>query len=182
MTANIQNLPANIAKAISDAVASTVKGDKARTTAVDLMVAAGMKASDMVSPTSRSKTSTATPELFAEINAAIVAGFSATVQKLLAQDIAKVKETDKPTRKYWQMQIGARRNDFETALAKREKAQEAGNGAGSKPRTIEVWIDEFYSAAIKKLENATAAPFDIGHHKTALAKLQKELRAEVKKA
>ena len=179
MTNNIVS-PAIIA-AITSACAASGKADKAKTTAVDLMIASGWTSAKFVSPSSKSSTSTATVEEYAAIKEAVVASFSATVQKLLALDIGKVKPKDKAERKYWQQQIGARMNDFKTALAKREKAQES-NGAGGRVRSIEVWMDETYDAILKKLSDATAAPFDIAHHKEAIGALQKALRAEVKKA
>jgi hypothetical protein len=87
---------------------------------IDALVSAGMRSTDFVSPKSKDGLSTASPEQFEAINAAIVAGFSARTQKLLVAPTKALSETDKSDKRYWQQQIGARRNDFKRALEKRE--------------------------------------------------------------
>lgn len=179
MTSNI--VSPTIIAAITAACAASGKAAKATMTAVDLMVAQGWTSAKFVSPSSKSSTSTATPEEYSALRGAVIASFSAQVQKLLALDIGKVKPKDKAERKYWQQQIGARLNDFKTALAKREKAAQDG-GAGGRVRSIDVWLDETYDAILKKLSDASEAPFDIAHHKEAIGALQKMLKAECKVA
>ena len=113
---------------ISTAVAKGNTADRAKTNAVDALVAAGFVSTDFISPKGKDSKSTADPELFAQINAAIVAGFNARTQALINAPSAKgMTDAQKLARRNAQMQIGAKRNDFKTALAKREERATSGN-------------------------------------------------------
>ena len=150
---------AKLASAIANAVSITNKSVKAMASAIDLMVAEGFKSTDFISPKGKDSTSTSSPEQFAEINAAIVAGFSATVQKLLDTPAKALTESGKFNKRNWQMQIGARRNDFKRALEKRE-AIAAGTQA-NRTRTLAEWCRDMANDGIKKCRNAEDAPFEI---------------------
>ena len=116
------------ASAITTAVSTTLKGDRAKANAVDLLVADGFKSTDFISPKGKDSTSTATPELFEQINKAIVLGFSARLQTLVNAPSAKgMTDAQKLSRRTAQQQIGAKRNDFKTALMKRERNEALGN-------------------------------------------------------
>jgi hypothetical protein len=110
------------AKHITAGVAAITGATRKLESSIDALAAGGMLSTDFVSPKSKDKVSTASPEKFAAINAAIVLGFTARVQKLLAAPTKALPETDKADKRYWQQQIGARRGDFEKGLAKREGA------------------------------------------------------------
>jgi len=114
------NLHPAIAAAITTAVGALEGASRKMASSVDAIVAAGGRSTDFISPKAKDGLSTASPESFEAVNAAIVAGFSARVQKLLAAPTKALSETDKSDKRYWQQQIGARRNDFKRALEKRE--------------------------------------------------------------
>jgi len=119
------------AVAITNAVSTTLKGDRAKANAVDKMVADGIKSTDMISPKGKDSKSTASPELYEAIGNAIVLGFNTRVQALVNAPSAKgMTDAQKLGRRNGQMQIGAKRNDFKTALAKREDV----NTGGAKPK------------------------------------------------
>ena len=116
------------ASAIPTAVSTTLKGDRAKANAVDLLVADGFKSTDFISPKGKDSKSTATPELFEQINTAIVLGFSTRLQQLVNAPSAKgMTDAQKLARRTAQQQIGAKRNDFKTALMKRERNEALGN-------------------------------------------------------
>jgi len=150
---------AKLASAIANAVSIANKSVRAMTGAVDLMVAEGLKSTDFISPKGEASKSTSSPEQFAEINAAIVAGFSVTVQKLLDTPTKALTESGKFNKRNWQMQIGARRNDFRRALERRE-AIAAGTQA-SRVRTLAEWCRDMANDGIKKCRSAEDAPFEI---------------------
>ena len=120
------------AAAITNAVSTTLKGDRAKATAVDKMVADNIKSTDMISPKGKDSKSTASPELYEAIGNAIVLGFNTRVQALVNAPSAKgMTDAQKLGRRNGQMQIGAKRNDdFKAALMKREEVI----GGGAKPK------------------------------------------------
>jgi len=139
------------AAAITIAVSTTLKGDRAKTNAVDKMVADGIKSTDMISPKGKDSKSTASDELFAAINKAIVLGFNTKVQALVNAPSAKgMTDAQKLTRRNGQMQIGAKRNDFKTALAKREDI----NGGAKPKRSDAQRIADNLNDCSKVIENS----------------------------
>ncbi len=139
------------AAAITTAVSTTLKGDRAKTNAVDKMVADGIKSTDMISPKGKDSKSTASDELFAAINKAIVLGFNARVQTLVNAPSAKgMTDAQKLTRRNGQMQIGAKRNDFKTALKKREDT----NGGAKPKRSDAQRIADNLNDCSKVIENS----------------------------
>jgi hypothetical protein len=108
------------ATAITEAVAAVEGAARKMESSVDVLHAQGVLSTDFISPNSKKYESTASPEQFAAINEAIVAGFTKANQKLLATPTKALSDVDKATKRYWQQQIGARRNDFQTGLEKRE--------------------------------------------------------------
>jgi len=142
---------AKLASAIANAVSATTKSLRATQTAIDLFVADGWKSTDLISPKGKDSKSTASEEKFAELNAAIVAGFTATTQKLLETNTKTLTETGKANKRYWQQQIGARRNDFKTALSKREDAK---NGGANTKRSDAQRIADNLNDCSKVIENS----------------------------
>jgi len=148
-----------LAGLIANAVAKGNTADRAKTTAVDAMVAAGFVSTDFISPKGKDSKSTATDELFGQINAAIVAGFATRTQALVNAPSAKgMTDAQKLARRNAQMQIGAKRNDFKTALAKRENAEASGNT--SRTRTPQQRVTDNLNDSIKVLQEAEGVPFD----------------------
>ena len=141
------------ASAITNAVSTTLKGDRAKATAVDLLVADGFKSTDFISPKGKDSKSTASPELFEQINTAIVLGFSARVQQLVSAPSAKgMTDAQKLTRRNGQQQIGAKRNNFKTALAKREDNALTGNT--SRTRSDRQRISDNLNDCLKVIGNS----------------------------
>tara|TARA_R100000655_G_scaffold281_1_gene1124 strand:- start:3277 stop:3801 length:525 start_codon:yes stop_codon:yes gene_type:complete len=142
---------AKLASAIANAVSAATKSLRATQTAIDLFVAEGWRSTDLISPKGKDSKSTASEEKFAELNKAIVAGFTATTQKLLETNTKTLTETGKANKRYWQQQIGARRNDFKTALAKREDAK---NGGANTKRSDAQRISDNLNDCSKVIENS----------------------------
>jgi hypothetical protein len=154
---NITLNPA-VATAITAAVAAIEGASRKMQSSIDALVSAGMRSTDFISPKSKDKVSTASPEQFEAINAAIVAGFSARVQKLLAAPTKALSDTDKSDKRYWQQQIGARRGDFEKALAKREGANDTR--APQQPKSAEDKIRAMIESIEKVVQGAEGLTFD----------------------
>jgi hypothetical protein len=106
------------ANAITAAVSAVEGAARKMQSSIDALVAAGMRSTDFISPKSKDGLSTASPEKFEGINTAIVAGFTARGQKLLAAPTKALSDADKAEKRYLQQQIGARRNDFQARLGK----------------------------------------------------------------
>jgi hypothetical protein len=156
----INTLSENAIARISAAVGATVKADKAMTSALDTLAADGVQSTDFISPKKADSGSTASVELFNSINSAIVSGFAANVQQLLEKNTKSLTETQKSEKRYWQQQIGARRNDFKRAMEKRENVGATDSGA-QRTRTAEQRIRDNLNDIIKVCQNAEDAKFDI---------------------
>lgn len=147
--------------AVSKAVSTSILADKAGVKALDALIADGFdKPTDFISP--KSEGSTVKVDEFNALNDAIVLGFSAEIQKLLAKPVKSLTDAQKNLRRYWQMQIGARRNDFKRQLTKRlEASQPSEDGAGSRNRPIDQRIRDNLNDVIKVCQQAENAPFDV---------------------
>ena len=141
---------AKLASAIANAVSAATKSLRATQTAIDLFVADGWKSTDLISPKGKDSKSTSTEERFAELTKAIVAGFTPATQKLLETNTKTLTDAGKANKRYWQQQIGARRNDFKTALAKREDA----NGGAKPKRSDAQRIADNLNDCSKVIENS----------------------------
>ena len=86
-------------------------------------------------------------------------GFTASVQQLLEKNTKSLTETQKSDKRYWQQQIGARRNDFKRAMEKRENV--GTDGEAQRTRTAEQRIRDNLNDVIKVCQNAEEAKFDI---------------------
>lgn len=164
-------LNATIANAITETVSLSGKADRKLGSTIDLMVSEKMVSTDFVSPKSKTKTSTASPEMFEQINAAIVAGFTKAAQQLLAKPTKSLEDADKAEKRYWQQQIGAKRNDFETGLAKREGA-DAGRTARQPKSPVEK-LRAALETVEKIVQGHDAWDFDAADFQTALRSLNR---------
>ncbi len=142
-------LTAEVGKTITSTVNKTQAGVRAMQSAVPMLIANGFVSTMFISPNSKGSKSTATNEQFDWINKHIVLGFSASVQSLLESPTKSLTDAKKVTKRYWQQQIGARRNDFKSALAKREDS----NGAGGKPRTADQRVRDNLNDCLKVIDN-----------------------------
>jgi len=171
----MRTLSNNTIAAVSKAVSTSITADKAGVKALDALIADGFdKPTDFVSP--KSEGSTVKADEFNALNEAIVLGFSADIRKLLAKPVKSLTDAQKTTRRYWQQQIGARRNDFKRQITKRLDADKPTDGAGSSNRTVDQRIRDNLNDVIKVCQQAEEAPFDvtdmIGKVKAALAVLK----------
>ena len=161
--------------AVITAAVSAVEGAARKMAgAADTLHADGIKSTDFISPKSKGGESTATEALFEQINAAIVAGFAARVQKLLAAPAKSLGDADKADRRYWQQQIGARRNDFKRALEKREGV--ADTRAPQQPKSPEDKIRAQIETIEKIVQGAEALNFDAAAFLKALRDLNRMVK------
>ena len=159
-------------KRIASAVSLRTKSDKATKSAVDLLIADGFdKPTDYIGP--KSKESTIHIDEWNALRAAVVLGFFKEIQTLLAKPIKSVSDLDKPTRRYWQAQIGARIADFKKQVTKR---QDGSDGAGSRNRSLDQRVRDNLNDVIKVCQSAEEPTFSIsamiGKVKEALAILK----------
>lgn len=160
------------AKAITETVSLLGKAERKMGSAIDALVAAGMRSTDFISP--KSEASTAAPEQFEAINAAIVAGFTKAAQQLLDKPTKSLEDADKAEKRYWQQQIGARRNDFKRGLEKREGADE-----GRAPRQPKSQVEKLRAAleTVEKIvQGHDAWEFDAADFQTALRGLNRMVK------
>jgi len=164
-----------LGKAIENFVGKARQTDTARVTVLDLMVAFGWKSTDLISP--KSADSTATVETFEWLNHHIVLGFTVAAQKLLGAETTKgMSDEKKANRRYYQQQIGAKRNDLKTSLAKRESAK--ASGAASGKRGFYQIVDDQLATWIKRADREadTLKGLDVVAFKKEVAKLQAMVR------
>jgi len=114
---------ASTLKAVTTASAAIVAGEKAQRKFLDTLRADKVAASALISP--KTEGSTATEESWAALKAAVVAGFDARIQKLLALPTDAVRDIDKAERRHWNQQIGSIIGRWQRALAK-DEAKRAG--------------------------------------------------------
>jgi len=162
------------AAAITAAVSAVEGASRKMQSSIDALVAAGMRSTDFVSPKSKDGGSTSSPEQFEAINAAIVAGFTARTQKLLAAPTKALPEADKAEKRYAQQQIGARRNDFKRGLEKREG--KADDRAPQQPKSAEDKIRAMIESIEKLVQGAEALTFDAADFLKALRDLNKMVK------
>ena len=110
-------------KAMITDVKAKCAADKSGIRATDALWADGFRSTTFISPGTPAKPnpkSTATKALHDQIGEVIKLGFSEPVQTLLTASTNTLTASGKANKRYWIQQVGARRNDFRRALAKRE--------------------------------------------------------------
>ena len=143
---------------IAQAVSKTTSAEKAKTLALDSLIADGFdKPSDFVSP--KSKGSTVTPEEFEALKAAIVAGFTADVRKLLAKPVKSLSAQQRSDRRYSKQQINARISDFKRQITKRLAGDEGK--APSRNKTADQKIRERLTEVLKVCQKAASLDFNV---------------------
>jgi len=111
---------------------------------------------------------------FGLLNAAIIEGFEKVDQKLLAAPIKSLDDDQKAARRTAQMQIGAKRNDYQTSYANYLSPEPKTKGA-DKRTDDKTFCLERVAAMLKRLEKSEGAPFDIIEVQSALVKVVKAL-------
>lgn len=157
-------LPESLRTMIAADVANVEKSAKSRFAVVDAMVAQGLKSTDWISPKSKDSGSTASPELFAELKAAVVAGFSAADRQLIAIEskaaVAALKPERAARRTYVLQQIGSRMKDYKNALKRREDGA-ANGGAGGGKRDATTRLLDHLAKAINVLRQESDFAFEV---------------------
>ena len=159
---------------ITSTVAAVEGASRKLASTADTLHASGVPSTHFVSPKSKSGESTATPEEFDALNVAIVAGFTAAVQKLMAAPTKSLQDADKAEKRYWQQQIGARRNDFKRALEKREG--KADNREPQAPKSAEDKIRAQIETIEKIVQGAEALSFEAEPFLKALRDLNRMVK------
>ena len=94
------------------------------------------------------------------LKVAIVASFKVADQRLLDTPNKGLSDAKKKHKRYMQMQIGARVNDYKRGLERRLNGP-AKKGADQKRTTDRTFIVERLAAIIKRCEKAQGAKFDV---------------------
>ena len=162
------------ASAITAAVSAVEGASRKMQSSIDTLVASGMRSTDFISPKSKDGASTSSPEQFDAINAAIVAGFTARGQKLLAAPTKALPEADKAEKRYLQQQIGARRNDFKRGLEKREGVSD--ERAPQQAKSPEDKIRAMIESIEKIVQGSEGLTFDAADFLKALRDLNKMVK------
>jgi hypothetical protein len=164
-----QNLITLVTKASRDKVA----GMTSTKALLDAMYADGIKPDDLMAPKGN-----ADRTFYDGMRDAVVAGFSKSVQALLAADVKSLDDEKKVGRKYWQEQIGSILKDWRKGLERRIAQAEASesDGAGTRKASPEAIIRRELAALIEraeKLESSTIKdlPAFIAALKAALARV-----------
>jgi hypothetical protein len=159
---------------ITSTVAAVEGASRKLASTADTLHAAGVPSTHFISPKSKDGGSTVTPEDFDALNAAIVAGFTVAVQKLMAAPTKSLQDVDKAEKRYWQQQIGARRNDFKRALEKREGR--ADTRAPQAPKSAEDKIRAQIETIEKIVQGAEALTFEAEPFLKALRELNRMVK------
>ena len=161
---------------ITSTVAAVEGASRKLASTADTLHAAGVPSTHFISPKSKDGGSTVTPEDFDALNAAIVAGFTAAVQKLMAAPTKSLQDVDKAEKRYWQQQIGARRNDFKRALEKREDPNNYAARAPQAPKSAEDKIRAQIETIEKIVQGAEALTFEAEPFLKALRELNRMVK------
>ena len=158
-------LSSSVAALIAADVANVEKSAKSRYVAVDAMVAAGIRSTDWISPKAKDSGSTATPELYAALRDAVIAGFSASDRQLLAitskAAVAALKPEKAARRTYVQQQIGSRMKDYKNALKRREESATDTGSAGGKKRPAMDRLLDHLGKALSVLKTESDFAFEV---------------------
>jgi hypothetical protein len=113
------NKVSNVAReAIGSFVGASAKADKTKVKTLDVLQAEGFVSTDFVAPAKGKDRA-----LYDSLKAAVIFGFEARVQTLLAKDTKTLDDDAKKVKKMWQQQIGSRMTDLKNGLAKRENPE-----------------------------------------------------------
>ena len=158
-------LSTSVRNAIAQDVAAVERSAKMRHALIDLLVASNIRSTDFISPKSKDSGSTASPELFAELKSAVVAGFTAADQALLKLEskaaIAALKPEKSARRTYVQQQVGSRMKDYKNALKRREDAGKDEGGAGGGKRDATTRLLDHLAKASNVLRQESDFSFEV---------------------
>ena len=147
-------------KATAAAIALKVKNDllklKTDIKVVDLLLADGVTPTMLTAPEKGKDTA-----FYDSVKAAVVAGFTVTVQGLLKKETKGLNEKDKESKRYWSMQIGSKIKDIRNSLQKRiDKANAAAGGANEKT-SFAARLKRDLTKYIAQIEGMEATEFNL---------------------
>ena len=156
--------------AIADAVSKTLAGDRAMSKAADALQADGVKAAMLYAPKEG-----ADRTFYESVQAAVVMGFSKTIQDLIVKNTKTLSEEKKAEKRYWIQQKGSKTNDLRDMLERREayaKAQAEGSSGANVRSTLESRILRDLAKYLKQLG-------EVENFKGDLLGLQKDLKSAI---
>ena len=131
-------LPTTTRGSVVKAVRKHYLGIKTYGLAVDALLKAGYTAMFCTAPKKGEQTSAEHKQRYAALKLAVVAGFTASQQKLLEKNTKELDDTKKIEKRGIQQAIGARVSDFKKQLQRREDIK---NGVKKKPR-VPISVEE----------------------------------------
>ena len=152
--------------AIKADVSKDLVAKKAGVKVIDSLVADGITHTMMVAPKKGEDRT-----FYASLEAAVVAGFTASAQAMLKADVKTLAEVDeakakanrevkcKVNRRYWQQQIGSKIKDYRNAVEKRNAP--ADEGGASKTAPFEARLKRDLTKYITQIEALEAAKFSV---------------------
>lgn len=145
-------------KAIKTYVEASTKAERAQSRAADLLVAAGVNWEWLLTskgheadPITIDGVMTTRGEFHEEIKEDIVAGFTTTVQALLATPTKGMDDAKKSEKRYWQQQIGSKQKDLRNAVKRRQESGDS-DPSPNRTRSPDVRIVEYLNNARKIAE------------------------------
>jgi hypothetical protein len=157
-----QVITSEIADLITKGTKKSLDTAKTKKQTVDLMEASGLKSFDL-DLGNKDKAS-----LCDSIKKAIVLGFTAEAQALLAKESKVLSDLEKATKRALGMQIGSEFAYYRRALAKREESAEKGSVDKSTP--VEMYFKDLQSA-LDRLAKIESVDFDLVKHTDAIKKM-----------
>lgn len=133
--------------AITSCVSKSLAGQRAMSKAVDALQADGVTVDMLTAPKGKG----ADRSFYDSVCAAVVAGFTATVQGLLSKETKTLSDEKKNEKRYWQQQIGSKVKDLRNMLARRIAEGESG---ANKKSTLEGRLQRDLAKYIVQVQNA----------------------------
>ncbi len=143
-----------VRNAIATGVSKSLAGQRAMGKAVDALQADGVTVEMLVAPKKDQDRA-----FYDSVCAAVVAGFTATVQDLLTKETKTLGDEKKGEKRYWQQQIGSKVKDLRNMLQRRYDAED-GDGANEKS-TLESRIVRDLGKYITQLQKVEAFKGDV---------------------
>lgn len=135
------------ASVIAQAVSKKLAADKATVLVVDGLMADGVTPEMMFAPKQGEDRT-----FYGSLEGAVIAGFTVTVQGLIAKETKTLNDQQKSDKRYWKQRIGATIGDFRKALQRRiDQANAESNGA-SNTSTLEGRIRRDFAKYIAQVE------------------------------
>jgi|DEB19_MinimDraft_3_1074340.scaffolds.fasta_scaffold14685_5 hypothetical protein len=153
--------------AVRNYVGQKVKADKVKVSMVDTLESEGVTAAMCEAPAKGEPR-----EFYDSLKAAVVSGFTATVQGLLEKPTKGLTDQQKSDKRYWQQQIGSVIKDIRKALTTREAREGANETSTWEDRTRKALsgiIDAVQKKEGVKIDNI---PEFIKTLKSAVARIQ----------